>query len=1195
MTGSACEQCGTENPAQARFCMSCGGALERACPSCGAKPPPNAKFCMECGTPLGGGAPAPAAADGPEADAKEAPRAADQPPEERRQCTVLFADLSGYTAVAETMDPEAVKRLIDSSLRRLGQEVERYGGSIDKYIGDNVMALFGAPVAHEDDEERAVRAALGMQAAMSELNEQLEASHGVSFSLRVGVNTGEVLAGAVGDGYTVIGDAVNVAARLQGAGRPGSVTVGERTQRATHTAIEYEQLEPLELKGKAEPVPAWEARGLTASQPGRRGHTHTQSPLVGREEELTLLTSLAGRVVREGRPHLVTVVAGAGVGKSRVLREFQSRLERDELRVTFREGRCLPYGSGVSYWALAEVIRSECEITEDDSSEVAWGKLSAKVCELLRGLGEDADSAGRKAALIGRLLGMEAAPDAPSADAEDPQRLRESSFSAVRSCVEAMARREPLVLAFEDIHWADSGMLDLIEYLAQWVRAPLLLVCLARDELLERRSGWGESRRGASAIFLEPLTEDETRELLVALLPQSGNGNGSSAALEAMAERAGGNPLFAEEMVHHVGQEGAGADLPDSVQALLAARLDSLEPFERRLMQQAAVVGRTFWQSILEPVAAAEGRDLQQALSALQQKDLVVPESTARLAGETELAFKHVLIRDVAYGMLPKAVRCRKHFEVAGFIEDRAGDRAEELVALLAEHYGRAAALGDESGIDSEELGVMRSKALDFLEGAGDAAASFYSNGEALAHYESARELHVWDDPETLARIGEKQGDVSLRLGRVDSAVKVWEECLDYHRRQESLERVGDLHRKIGAGLWHKGERERAIEHYQKGINLLRDGPPCIELVRLYEEAATLYMHTGDNMLAVYASEKALRLAEQLQETRAASRAHGIFGLVFGRIGDTERALDNLEKSVELARGSDESETIRALLALGSHLEMCDADYDAAGSAYAEGLALAEQVGDLPAQVELHTAIALLAVYRADWDSVRSSGEAGAALAEGEGLVGKLCYPYALRGLLAWHEGDAEASAKHFRRSHELAEQIGLSEVAYNALFGLALTLRDAGDQDGALEALDRALDICERAGLVAQSIQATASRALVLLLAGRDDEAREGAVEAEGLAERLHYPVGRASALEAVGATASDVDAGAEQLDAARVLWQELGRPLEAARCLALRGKLLRESDPAASAEALEQASVELSRHGIGHAMRAAREPAAD
>src|SRR5690349_23576047 len=290
MPARVCQNCGTDNPAEARFCMSCGHALEAVCPSCATVNPPAARFCMSCGTALTADAPpAPALAPAP------APvTSVDLPPEERRQVTVVFADLSGYTAVAERMDPEAVKSFVDQALRRLGQEVDRFGGTVDKYIGDNVMAVFGAPVAHEDDAERAVRAALGMQEAMGEINERLAASLGVSLALRVGVNTGEVVAGAVGDGYTVIGDTVNVAARLQTAAQPGSVTVGERTFRATRDAIEYTRLEPLTLKGKAEPVPAWEAVCVKAQQPARRASV--ESPLVGRQDKLDLLRSVYERV-----------------------------------------------------------------------------------------------------------------------------------------------------------------------------------------------------------------------------------------------------------------------------------------------------------------------------------------------------------------------------------------------------------------------------------------------------------------------------------------------------------------------------------------------------------------------------------------------------------------------------------------------------------------------------------------------------------------------------------------------------------------------------------------------------------------------------------------------------------------------------------------------------------------------------------
>src|SRR5439155_8924616 len=334
MAERICDQCGTENPSGARFCMGCGSPLERRCASCGATAPPEAKFCMSCGASLEPGA-APAA---PPPRPKEA-----APPEERRRVTVLFADLSGYTAVAEQMDPEALKSLVDLCLRRLGQEVERYGGTVDKYIGDNVMALFGAPVSHEDDAERAVRAGLGMQEAMTEINEQLGTTHQVSFALRVGVNTGEVVAGAVGDGYTVIGDTVNVASRLQSAGEPGNVIVGEPTYRETQEAIEYRPLQPLVLKGKAEPVPAWAATSAIAAQPVRRLRRQAESPLVGRQDKLELLESLYSRVAHERRPHLVTVIGQAGVGKSRLLLEFQRKVATRDPQPTFREGHCPPY------------------------------------------------------------------------------------------------------------------------------------------------------------------------------------------------------------------------------------------------------------------------------------------------------------------------------------------------------------------------------------------------------------------------------------------------------------------------------------------------------------------------------------------------------------------------------------------------------------------------------------------------------------------------------------------------------------------------------------------------------------------------------------------------------------------------------------------------------------------------------------
>jgi class 3 adenylate cyclase/tetratricopeptide (TPR) repeat protein/ribosomal protein L40E len=1158
-TGRSCQQCGAENPERAQFCMSCGTALAPSCPSCGAENPAGAKFCIECGADLGAALPGSAAAPA------ASPTAAASPPEERRQATVLFADLSGYTAAAERMDPEAVTAMVDRTLRRLGEEIERFGGTIDKFIGDNVMGVFGAPVAHEDDPERAVRAGLAMQELMAE--------HGAGFSLRVGINSGEVMAGAVGDRYTVMGDPVNVAARLQAAGRPNAVTVGETTYSASREAIAYERLEPLQLKGKEEAVPAWEAT-VTLAEP-RRGGARPATPLIGRDQEAGLLVSLVERVQREERPHLVTVIGQAGVGKSRLLRELITTLEAGGDPPTIRRGQCPPYGAGIAYWALVEVLREEFELLDTDTPATAWEKLRSGVQALMDEVGEP-DAGERNAALLAVPLGIETPEESQPADADDPQRMREALFSAARGVTEGIAMRRPLVLAIDDIHWADEGMLDLLDHLARWVRGPLLLVCLTRDELLERRPGWGGGRRTATSISLEPLTADETRELVAALMPESGNGGGE--VVPQVADRSGGNPLFAEEMVNRLIEEDTveAEALPSTVQSLLAARLDSLERLERRLLLHAAVVGQTFWEGSLEGAAKEEGLDLQRTLGTLQEKDLLAPSPGSRLAGEREYAFKHVLIRDVAYAMLPKSVRCRKHVEVGEFIRERAGERVEAFIGLIAEHYARAAALGSDAGLDAAALAELQAQALEALEAAGDAAAVLYSNAEAFERYTAALELSDALPAADVARIGEKQGDIALSMGRVDAAVAVWERCLSYQRSQEDLARVADLHRKTGAALWHKGERRASIDNYQRGIDLLKDGPPCIELVRLYEEAASLYMHTGDNMLAIYASEKALRLAERLGEARAASRAHGIFGRVFGRIGDSEKARENLERSVALARESDRAEAVRALLTLGYHLEASEADYEGAAEAYREALEIAQEVGDLPSQVELHASLGQLAVENADWEEVERATEASESLAEREGLAGKLCFPYMMRGVLSWRQGDWEEATKSFNRAHELGEQVGRSEVAFNALHWLALTLRESGDLSAAETELARALDVCERAGLIAQSVEAISARAVVLAMQGRTDQARAAAEEADRLAGRLHYPVGDAAKVEAAGACAEDPAAAAEQMEEARRRWRELGRPLDAARCLLVRGRLLAESDPEAAAAVLAEAAKE-------------------
>jgi len=1150
---------------------------------------------MACGAQvqLGGDAPAPPTRS---QDAGHSPPPPSTPAtdslDERRTVTVLFADLSGYTAVAETLDPEAVKRELQRILGRLGEEVHRYGGYVDKFIGDNVMAIFGAPVAHGDDAVRAVRAGLGMQAAMDEVNAPLTAQYEVSFELCVGINTGEVLAGRIGDSYTVIGDAVNVAARLQAHARPGTVTVGEPTYRAARAAISFSPLErPLRLKGKSEPVTAWEAHAQGRS-PGAElsPQEPARAPLMGRVAELAQLHDLLGRAERRGGPHLATLIGEPGVGKSRLLRHFEQELGREGSGPPVRHGACLPYGTSIAYWPLGEVIRAECAILEDDPPASAWAKLSERMGELLAEPGGDARSAAARTAVIGRVLGFDPPDQDVEVEQEDPQRARESFFAAVRAYLEGLARSGPVVLVWEDIHWADEGMLDLIEYLVEWVRAPVLQVCLARDELLEIRQGWGGARRDCTTVFLEPLGEADTRELIAALMIAGG---AQEDVVAEVAVRAEGNPLFAEEMVRRLHEhDGASvAELPSTVQGLLTARLDQLEPFERRIVAHAAVIGRTFWEAALVPVAEAEGGDLAEALRVLRARDLVVAGGRGEGAGEPELAFKHALIRDAAYEMLPRAVRAQKHFEVAHFIETRAGARVEEVVALLAEHYARAATLAREVGLAEEELAPYRSRALRYLESAGDAATGFYSNADAYANYEAAMVLAEEEhDAAALARLAEKRADVALRLGRVDAAIELWERALEHHSARGDTEHMAELHRKIGAGLAHKGERKSAIEHHQRGINLIKDGEPSLTLVRLYEEAAWLYMQTGDNMLAIYASEKALRLAEVLGEVRAASRAHGIFGRVFGRIGDTAKARENLERAVELARGSDAHETVLALMALGHHLESSDADYAGAGETYREALELAAQIGDVPAEIELHAAVAKLALYSADWDEVTRASDASAELSEREGLIGKLCLPYALRGRLRWREGSWQESQSAYRRSYELAEQIGWSEVCFDALYGLSNTLRDHGEIQAAQHALSQAADVCERAGLIVQSIQASSAQALLHMLAGEQQPAEQAAANATALSARVPYPVGQAAATEASGIVKPAPESLA-LLTRAREQWRSLGRPLEAARCELLRGQRMLDYQAQAAAAALEIAAAEYDALGVPHLAARARE----
>ena len=638
------------------------------CTACGAELPPGARFCPGCGAPV----------------AEAAPQQ-----ESLRLVTVLFADVVGSTARAEAMHPEDVRALMSDYFGAMAEEIRAEGGTIEKFVGDAIMAVFGVPAVHEDDPLRAVRAARRMLARLERWNE--DRAH--PLEVRIGINTGEVIAAGEAEwDLLVTGDAVNVAARLQQAAEPGAILVGERTARLARRFFALEPAPALDLKGKADPVAAWRVVGeLEDAAP--RGLPGMATPLVGRETELDLLRTTFARVRDQASPHLVTILADAGIGKSRLVREVVGRLEV-EARVLV--GRCLPYGDGVTLWPLGEMLKAEAVVLDNDPPDVALAKIDELVSAAI-----PADLAGdapRTAAALASTIGLEGPGE------RDPRDAYRALLRAWRALLTALGRTSPAVVVVEDLHWADATMLDVLEDLAEHVEAPVLFLCTARPDLLRSRPGWGGGKRNFSALPLEPLTPEESSRLVSLLLDVDELPAGLRERILARSE---GNPFFLEEIVRRLLDEellvrengrwrarGAIGDLeiPDDVQGVILARIDLLAPDERQALQQAAVVGRTFWRGAVARLTSEERLD--EILETLCRRELVLERLSSSMAGETEYVFKHVLIRDVAYETLPRRERARAHAHAAAWIEEVSGARAANLAELLAHHYDVAFSLG---------------------------------------------------------------------------------------------------------------------------------------------------------------------------------------------------------------------------------------------------------------------------------------------------------------------------------------------------------------------------------------------------------------------------------------------------------------------------------------------------------------------
>jgi class 3 adenylate cyclase/DNA-binding SARP family transcriptional activator len=688
---TTCADCGHENAPDQRFCGSCGRPLFQACSSCGEENPSRVEYCGACGSPLVPRARVAAALEG-----------------ERRWATVLFADLAGFTHLSETTDPEDVRLMIDRRTSEMGEIVDRYGGWIDKVIGDALMAVFGAPVAHEDDAERAVRAGLELQRHATENADALG-----GLALRVGVDSGEVMFAPVGPEDsrrpTVMGDTVNTAWRLQEVAPKGGVLLGDQTRSACRNGISCEEIEPIAVKGKDAPVAAWLARGPINS---RTPEVVSSAPLLGRAAELELLRSTRERVVDLRQPQLVTVLGSAGIGKTRLCQELVRCVEGRGDRVV--RGRSFPYGESTGYGALATMIRKVADIYETDPPRDAEDKLRRRVEALI-----DVADPPTVLAHVSLLAGL----------TEDRVDKRSELFTSAREFFEALARERATLFVFEDIHWANPSLLDLIESVAARVReVPAMFLTLARGELLDSRPGWAGGMPRHTALSLEPLAPGDAHELALRSLR-------GAAEPEAEAERieraAGGNPLFVEELTAAMA-EGAtdpARELPVAIRTTISARLDALPAEERRLLLDASVVGNTFWRGAVERLAGDE-LSVAPALEDLEFRELIRRRRVSRMRGDEEFSFKHELIRDVAYATLPRAARRERHAIVAGFLEEEAGSGAD-AAAILAHHWREAG--------DSE-------RAVGYLLSAAELAGHGWAKGEAVDLYNQALELIPEDD-----------------------------------------------------------------------------------------------------------------------------------------------------------------------------------------------------------------------------------------------------------------------------------------------------------------------------------------------------------------------------------------------------------------------------------------------------------------
>jgi class 3 adenylate cyclase/tetratricopeptide (TPR) repeat protein len=1026
-----CPSCGGANPDDHRFCGHCGGALAVSCPACGRPSRPGERFCGACGAAL--------AATAPPATARP-----DAPTAERRMVSVLFADLVGFTSLSELRDPEEVRELLSRYFDTCRRLVELYGGTIEKFIGDAVMAVWGTPVAQEDDAERAVRAGLDLVAAVSALGDEVGARE---LRARAGVLTGEaaVNLGAVGEGM-VAGDLVNSAARIQAVAEPGSVLVGDATRRASERAIAYEDAGEHQLKGKAEPVRVHRAVRVMAARGGALRSEGLEAPFVGRERELRLVKELYHVSAEQSRAQLVQITGIPGIGKSRLAWEYFKYSDGLLEEIWWHRGRCLAYGEGVAYWALAEMVRTRAQILEGEDQETARHKLSETLAEHV----PDAEERAWIGPRLANLLGLDDRADTD----------RQDLFAAWRLFFERLADQGPLVMVFEDLQWADQALLAFIEYLLEWSTSqPIFVIALARPELVQHHPDFGRSIRNSTSIALEPLRDDDMTALLDGYVP------GLPDDLKAQVlDRAQGVPLYAVETVRMLLDRGLVTrdgpvyrpteeirtlEIPETLHALAAARLDGLPAEERAVVQQACVLGKTFTKRALARLVGADEAELDPLLVGLVRKEVLSLQADPRWPERGQYGFLQELLRQVAYETLSRRDRKLRHLAAVNALEATFDGADQEVPEVIAAHLLAAA----EAAPDDPDAAEIRARARAALVQAGDRAAALAAPEEAQRHLDQAAVL-ASDEPVEQATLLVEAGRLAMRGGRVDDARERLE------RATAQFEALGETQAATRAGVAlgdvavRDGRIEEALARFEAAVLALEPAGPSEELATSLAQLARMHALRGDNSAAGPLLELALAHAETLRLEELFIQALTSKGIVLMSENRRQEARLLLEGAVARAEAASYADAwMRAMNNLGAVLESSDElrMMVALGAKVDE---FAQRRGDREGVANARFGILRVLFEIGDWDE---------ATARVEEALAFQASPWAIGGIvdavpLYCERGDLETANMLVQREtwQRSAEQTEVS-AAYAA--SEARLLRAQGLPQKALEISSRAIE----------------------------------------------------------------------------------------------------------------------------------------